>query len=113
VAGGGGPGGLEQTFNTQLTGKERADGRGLRRDGQKASEKIVIPPQPGANVITTLDEDAQRITEDALNKGAKRGAIVLVDATNGDIVAMASTPVLQPERVRADDLAGGVQGARG
>jgi penicillin-binding protein 2 len=38
----------------------------------------------------------QRITEDALNKGAKRGAIVLVDATNGDIVAMASTPCYNP-----------------
>jgi penicillin-binding protein 2 len=47
-------------------------------------------------VVTTLDENAQHITEDALDKGAKRGAIVIVDATNGDIIAMASTPSYNP-----------------
>ncbi len=88
--------GLEQTFNAQLTGKNGQMDLAFDATGQKASEKIVIPPQPGANVITTLDEDVQRITEDALKKGAKRGAIVLVDATNGDIVAMASTPGYNP-----------------
>ena len=88
--------GLEQTFNTQLTGRNGQMNLAFDAAGQKASEKIVIPPQPGANVVTTLDEDVQRITEDALNKGAKRGAIVLVDATNGDIVAMASTPCYNP-----------------
>ncbi len=88
--------GLEQTFNEQLTGKNGQLNLAFDAAGQKASEKIVIPPQPGANVITTLDEDVQRITEDALDKGAKRGAIVLVDATNGDIIAMASTPGYNP-----------------
>jgi len=88
--------GLEQTFNTQLTGRNGQMDVAFDATGQKASEKIVIPPQPGANVITTLDEEAQRITEEALDKGATRGAIVLVDATNGDIVAMASTPCYNP-----------------
>jgi penicillin-binding protein 2 len=88
--------GLEQTFNTQLTGRNGQMNVAFDATGQKASEKIVIAPQPGANVITTLDEDMQRITEDALDNGAKRGAIVLVDATNGDIVAMASTPCYNP-----------------
>jgi len=88
--------GLEQTFNAQLTGKNGQMNVAFDATGQKASEKIAIPPQPGANVITTLDEDAQRITEEALDKGAKRGAIVLVDATNGDVVAMASTPCYNP-----------------
>lgn len=88
--------GLEKTFNAQLTGKNGQMNVAFDSMGQKASEKIVIPPQPGANVITTLDEETQRITEEALNKGARRGAIVLVDATNGDIVAMASTPCYNP-----------------
>jgi penicillin-binding protein 2 len=88
--------GLEQTFNVQLTGRNGQMNLAFDTAGQMASEKIVIPPQPGANVVTTLDEDMQRITEEALNKGAKRGAIVLVDATNGDILAMASTPCYNP-----------------
>jgi penicillin-binding protein 2 len=88
--------GLEQTFNTQLTGKNGQMNLAFDATGQKVSEKIVIPPEPGANVVTTLDEEAQRITEEALDKGAKRGAIVVVDATNGDIIAMASTPSYNP-----------------
>ncbi len=88
--------GLELTFNAQLTGKNGQLNLTFDTAGQKASEKIVIPPQPGANVVTTLDADIQRITEAALDKGAKRGAIVIVDATNGDIVAMASKPCYNP-----------------
>ena len=88
--------GLEQTFNTQLTGKNGQINMTFDATGAKASEKIVIPPQPGANVVTTLDQDTQHIVEEALAKGAKRGAIVLVDATNGDVVAMASTPSYNP-----------------
>jgi penicillin-binding protein 2 len=88
--------GLEQTFNAQLTGRNGQMNVAFDAQGQKASEKIVIPPQPGANVITTLDEDIQRLTETALDKGAKRGAIVIVDANNGDILAMASKPCYNP-----------------
>jgi penicillin-binding protein 2 len=88
--------GLEQTFNTQLTGKNGQMNLAFDASGQQATEKIVIPPQPGANVITTLDVDIQRITEAALDKGARRGAIVVVDATTGDILAMASTPCYNP-----------------
>ena len=88
--------GLEQTFNAQLTGHNGQMNVAFDSKGQKASEKVVIPPQPGANVITTLDEDIQRLTETALDKGAKRGAIVIVDATNGDILAMASKPCYNP-----------------
>jgi len=94
--------GLELTFNTQLTGRNGQMNVTFDAAGQKASEKIMIPPQPGASVITTLDADIQKMTEDALNKGAKRGAIVIVDATNGDILAMASTPSYNPNTFGAD-----------
>jgi penicillin-binding protein 2 len=93
--------GLEKTFNTQLTGRNGQLDLAFDATGQKVSEKIVIPPQPGANVITTLDMEVQRITEEALDKAAKRGAIVLVDATNGDVVAMASTPCYNPNTFAA------------
>jgi penicillin-binding protein 2 len=88
--------GLEQTFDSELAGKNGQLNLAFDSTGQKASERVVIPPQPGDNVVTTLDEDVQRITEQALDKGAKRGAIVIVDATNGDIVAMASKPCYNP-----------------
>ena len=65
-------------------------------NGVKTSEKVVIPPQPGYNVVTTLDANIQRMAEDALSKGAKRGAVVILDPNTGDVLALASWPVFNP-----------------
>jgi penicillin-binding protein 2 len=88
--------GLEQAFNEQLNGKPGQLNLTIDASGSKASEKIVVPPLPGYNVVTTLDEDIQRLTEQVLSKGATRGAIVIVDPNNGDILAMASQPCFNP-----------------
>ncbi|MEA3186493.1 MAG: penicillin-binding protein 2, partial [Chthoniobacter sp.] len=88
--------GLEQTFNDQLTGKPGQLNIAFDATGRKASEKIAIPPQPGYNVVTTLDENIQRLAEETLSKGAKRGALVVLDPNNGDVLAMASWPSYNP-----------------
>lgn len=88
--------GLEQTFNDQLKGSNGQMNISFDAQGRKTSEKIVIPPQPGYNVITTLDVNIQRLAEQVLDKGARRGALVIVDPNNGDILAMASTPRYDP-----------------
>ncbi len=88
--------GLEQTFDTQLQGKDGQFNMAFDPSGKKASEQVTIPPQPGYNVITTLDENIQRLCEEALEKGAKRGAIVILDPSNGDILALASWPTINP-----------------
>ena len=64
--------------------------------GNKTSERIARPPVPGYNVITTLDEDLQRICENVLAKNCKRGAFVVIDPNNGEILAMASQPGFNP-----------------
>jgi penicillin-binding protein 2 len=88
--------GIEQTFNAQLAGKVGQINVAFDADGQKATEKIVIPPQPGNNVVLALDENIQRICESVLAKSCKRGAIVVMDPDNGDILALASWPVFNP-----------------
>jgi penicillin-binding protein 2 len=88
--------GLEQTFDDQLQGKEGQYNITFDPSGRKASEQVVLPPQPGYNVVTTIDMELQRMCEQALEKGAKRGAIVMVDPNNGDILAMASWPTINP-----------------
>ena len=80
--------------------------------GKKASEQISIPPQPGNNVVTTLDLNIQRLCEQALEKGVKRGAMVIIDPNTGDILAMASWPEYQSEYLHPADLRGRTQGAR-
>ncbi|MEI8340886.1 MAG: penicillin-binding transpeptidase domain-containing protein, partial [Verrucomicrobiota bacterium] len=88
--------GLEQMFNDHLTGKPGQLNMVFDASGQKTSEKTVLPPQPGYNIITTLDENIQRLCEQALEKTAKRGAIVVIDPNSGDILALASWPVYNP-----------------
>src|SRR5438874_9562875 len=88
--------GLEQTFTQVLTGKHGEYKITFDQDGRKTSEKIVTPPVPGHAVVTTLDLHLQELAEKALEAKAKRGAIVVVDPNNGDILAMASWPTYDP-----------------
>ena len=88
--------GLEQSFDDQLQGKNGQYNISFDPSGKKSSEQISIPPQPGYNVITTLDENLQRLCEQTLEKGVKRGAMVVIDPNNGDILAMASWPNINP-----------------
>jgi len=88
--------GLEQTFNDMLTGKHGEYKLTFEKDGRKTSEKLSTPPVPGYNVVTTLDLHLQELAEKALEAKAKRGALVIVDPNNGDILALASWPTYDP-----------------
>jgi len=88
--------GLEQTFNEMLTGKHGEYKLTFDKDGRKTSEKLITPPVPGYNVVTTLDLHLQELAEKALETKAKRGAIVIVSPNNGDILALASWPTYDP-----------------
>jgi penicillin-binding protein 2 len=88
--------GLEQTFDEQLQGKVGQYNISFDSIGRKAAEQISIPPQPGYNVVTTLDLGIQRLCEESLEKGTKRGAIVVLDPNNGEILALASWPTINP-----------------
>ena len=88
--------GLEQTFNEMLTGKHGEYKLTFDKDGRKTSDKLITPPDPGYNVVTTLDLRLQQLAEKALEAKAKRGAIVIIDPNNGDILALASWPTYDP-----------------
>jgi len=88
--------GLEQTFNEMLTGKHGEYKLTFDKDGRKISEKLITPPDPGYNVVTTIDLRLQQLAEKALEAKAKRGAIVIIDPNNGDILALASWPTYDP-----------------
>jgi penicillin-binding protein 2 len=88
--------GIEQTFNAMLTGKHGEYKMTFDKDGRKTSEKIASPPVPGHTVVTTLDLHLQELAEKALEAKAKRGAIVIMDPNNGDVLALASWPDYDP-----------------
>jgi penicillin-binding protein 2 len=88
--------GIEQTFNAVLTGKHGEYKMTFDKDGRRTSEKIALPPVPGHIVVTTLDLRLQELAEKALEAKAKRGAIVIMDPNNGDVLALASWPDYNP-----------------
>src|SRR6267378_1957477 len=100
--------GLEQTFNELLTGKRGEYKMTFDKDGRKTSEKLITPPVPGYNVVTTLDLRLQQLAEKALEAKAKRGAMVIIDPNSGDVLALASWPTFDPNvfvpSISADQL---------
>ncbi len=90
--------GLEKTFNEQLTGRPGVLNMTFDGKGNKTSERIVEPPVPGNNVVTTLDLNLQKLCEQMLAKEGKRGAMVIMDPPTGDVLAMASYPSFDPNQ---------------
>ncbi len=88
---------IEKAYDRYLRGEPGK--RILRRNAKAKIEDDgeIIPPKPGANLYLTIDARIQFIVEEALrHPSIGRGAAVIVDPNNGDILAMASVPNFDP-----------------
>ena len=88
--------GLEQIFDNELRGQPGILHITYDKNGKKMSERISRQPVPGYNIITTLDDAMQGLCEKVLADNSKRGALVVLDPANGEILAMASHPGFNP-----------------
>ncbi len=88
--------GLEQTFEAELKGTPGRVNVVFEADGTKVKEEVLSRPRPGFNVVTSIDLEMQRICEELLAERMKRGAMVVMDVRNGDVMAMASFPQFDP-----------------
>ncbi len=91
--------GVEYGFDDQLRGRAGAESLQVNSQGYRQSETIESQPEPGQNVVLTLDLDLQRAAEESLknHRGADaRAAIVVMDVHNGDVLAMVSSPTINP-----------------
>jgi penicillin-binding protein 2 len=88
---------IELFMNDYLKGKPGV--RILQRNakGVIEGEVSVTEPQQGDNVYLTIDARIQYIAEKAL-RAVGRGAAVVIDPNNGDILAMASVPSYDPNK---------------
>lgn len=90
--------GIERSLNSLLFGQRGFKVIEVDAVGNKIREveglKDNIPSVNGNDVYLTIDLDIQRYAEQLLD--GKNGAIVAIDPTNGDILAMASTPSYDP-----------------
>ena len=93
--------GIEGGFDEDLRGHAGGKSVLVNNLGYRQSENIWQPTIPGNNAVLTLDIRIQQAAEKALRNPATggintRGAIVVMDVRNGDILAMASSPTYNP-----------------
>lgn len=92
-----GKGGLEQYYDEFLRGKPGYRKVIVDSRGRVQSEIEVVEPQPGQDMVTTIDLDLQNAAEAQLAASStKRGTIVAMDPNNGELLAMASAPSFDP-----------------
>lgn len=90
--------GIEHAFDAQLRGRAGTKSVLVNSSGYRQNETIWSPPQPGHNVVLTIDVRIQRAAEKALPVfgPTTRGAAVVMDVNTGDILALASLPAFDP-----------------
>ncbi len=98
-------GGLESYFNTLLKGK--LGRRILLRSplNRIETDRLIEPPEDGADIYLTIDHCIQAIVEEELERGvlaaeAKGGWAVMLDPHSGDVLALAQYPFFDPANYR-------------
>jgi penicillin-binding protein 2 len=89
--------GLEATYDRYLRGQDGYREVEVDSRGRIQRELAVVKPQPGQDLVTTIDLDLQLTAEEQLkNSPNKRGVIVVMNPQKGEILAMASYPTFDP-----------------
>ncbi len=88
-----GQSGLERLLDEYLRGRD--GGEEIEVDAAGRPVRLVRrqEPHPGAHVVTTLDRRIQEVVERAMGKHT--GAVVVLDARSGDILALTSSPAFE------------------
>jgi penicillin-binding protein 2 len=100
--------GLEAEMDDLLAGKRGGRLTVLAPSGEIASTLSSVPAQPGETVRLTLDLDLQRECEAAL--GERAGSVVVLNARDGAVLALASYPQYDPNVFVAGGDVGAILG---
>jgi cell division protein FtsI (penicillin-binding protein 3) len=99
-----GLGGLEEKFDYELHGEpgEMYAAMDARRKVMGSSEH---DPEPGRNLVLTIDENIQFLAEKALDRAMEKtqalnGTVVIQDVHTGQILALAIRPAFNPNNYR-------------
>jgi len=95
--------GVEYSFEDQLHGDAgfrhliaNARGRQVPANNSELMDSLPTdqPANPGSNIYLSLDLDLQKVAFKALE--GRRGAVVAIDPTTGEILALVSAPAFDP-----------------
>ncbi|PAZ12458.1 penicillin-binding protein 2 [Streptomyces sp. SA15] len=105
--------GLERQYDKELRGKAGVTRYEVDNLGRVIGQAEADPAQPGSTLVTSIDARVQRVAEYELNEAMKEarkqmdrntgtnykadsGAVVVMEAKTGRVVAMASNPAYDP-----------------
>ena len=103
--GGKGVFGIEKSYNSFLEENSSSVSVVYHTDGTGrllSGEEIILEEEKTAEncgVVLTIDANIQKAAEKALAKGVQKGAAVVMDIENGEIIAAASVPEFDPGNV--------------
>jgi len=92
----GGRAGLERQYDDRLTGQDGSVVEIVDSVGRKRGENPMQPPTQGRDIHLSISATLQGKAEELL--GDREGAIVALDPSTGEILAMASSPTFDPNR---------------
>jgi penicillin-binding protein 2 len=111
-----GKAGVEKIYESDLRGTDGEERIEVDADGVPIRVLTRRPPVQGDDVVLSIDVDVQRVAEEALAQGlesargrhfeedkgllkADAGSVVVLDAKEGTVVAMASNPTFDPAQL--------------
>lgn len=101
-----GQAGIEYQYEQVLQGVRGEQTVYVDANGNITNYSTSVPAESGSDIMLTIDLALQQATEEALAGGIQRGhnadsecnsgAAVVIDVTNGEVLAMASAPTFKP-----------------
>lgn len=92
--------GIERTYDRFIRGREGQKLVEVDAMGREKRTVEVRQPEAGNDLYLTIDLRLQEVAEDLL--GAEAGAIVALDPTSGEVLALASHPTFDPNVLSRD-----------
>ena len=91
-----GQSGLERLLDEYLRGRDGGERIEVDALGRQMKVMRREEPDPGAQVVTTVDRRIQEVAERAM--AGRAGAVVVMDPRDGDVLAMTSSPAFPLDR---------------
>jgi len=86
--------GLEKYYETELHGTVGVQQVEVNAKGRTLRVLNETPPIPGKNLHLTIDSKLQKVAEQSF--GEESGALVAINPNNGEILALVSMPIFDP-----------------
>ena len=93
--------GIEEVYNSLLMGEDGARRVVVNSVGREVRTIEEIEPTEGKRLQLTIDVDVQRAVEDSFRAFGYRGAAVILDPANGEVLAFSSLPAYDPNAFAA------------